>query len=113
MPDDTEPNKKVERLSLEDLEKRLAPGPVWAGGMFPGKGNGKNFDNADDNAAFFKFTDHDPGDDDDIPTDQPTDAPTSPPTSPPGYGSPPTYAPPPPDYGSPPTYSPPPPPGYG
>ncbi|MDX1669653.1 MAG: hypothetical protein R3194_09560, partial [Limnobacter sp.] len=49
--------KKVKRLSLEDLEKRLAPGPIWAGGMFPGKFDSKGFEKASGNAAFFKFSD--------------------------------------------------------
>lgn len=87
MTDHKRPPKKVERLSLEDLEKRLAPAPVWAGGAFPGKGNGKNLDNANENAAFFKFADAGDGGDDDIPTDLPTSPPTMSPPSP--YTSPP------------------------
>lgn len=94
MADQKKPGKKVERLSLEDLEKRLAPAPVWAGGAFPGKGNGKNLDNADENAAFFKFVDQDGGDDDDIPTDAPTTGAPSPP--PPPMDMPTTMSPPPP-----------------
>lgn len=102
MADQKKPGKKVERLSLEDLEKRLAPAPVWAGGAFPGKGNGKNLDNADENAAFFKFVDEDGGDDD-IPTDPPTTSlPPPPPTDIPTTMSPPPYGPPPPpDAGTP------------
>ncbi len=118
MADQKKPGKKVERLSLEDLEKRLAPAPVWAGGAFPGKGNGKNLDNANENAAFFKFADQDGGDDD-IPTDTPTTGAPPPPTDMPTTMSPPPYGPPPgppagPDPGdtpttmSPPPYGPPP-----
>ncbi len=109
MADQKKPGKKVERLSLEDLEKRLAPAPVWAGGAFPGKGNGKNLDNADENAAFFKFVDEDGGDDDDIPTDPPTTSLPPPPpiTDMPTTMSPPPYGPPPPPDGGDLTTSPP------
>lgn len=96
MTDQKRPPRKVERLSLEDLEKRLAPAPVWAGGAFPGKGNGKNLDNANENAAFFKFADSGDSGDDDIPTDPPTDLPTSPPTAMPTSPPDPYTSPPPP-----------------
>lgn len=120
MADEEKQKRKIRRLSLEDLEKRLAPGPVWAAGAFSGPSE-QALDNANGNAAFFKFADHehndhghgngkgvgheDHGKGKGLGHDKHHDdgpEPTSPPP-PPEYTSPP----PPPEY-----TSPPPPPGY-
>ena len=34
-------DEEIEQLSIEELEERLAPAPVWAGGAHPGKVNPK------------------------------------------------------------------------